>query len=90
MRSGRNHSYNSTGKLYQPKSVISLMSSESACMGIMNVVYLNVRTLLGGKEYILIQDLIKHKIDIEFLSEVRWYEQGDITKDEYQGYHFLC
>ena len=56
----------------------------------MNIVYLNVRTLLGGKEHILIQDLIKHEIDIAFLSEVRWYEQGDITKDEYQGYHFLC
>ncbi len=40
-------------------------------MGIMNVVYLNVRTLLGGKEHILIQDLIKYKIDIAFLSEVR-------------------
>jgi hypothetical protein len=67
------------------------MSSEFVCMmDTLNVVYLNVRTLLGGKEYILIQDLIKYKIDIAFLSEVRWYEQGDISKDEYQGYHFLC
>ena len=55
----------------------------------MNVAYLNVRTLLGGKEHILIQDLITYKIDIAFISEVRWQEHGDITGDDYQGYHFL-